>query len=82
MPTLKLLGKILVADLAMIIILSLLKFVIPISSDVRILNIPIIAIYTIIGAITYFFVAHKFNLIEEVFGSKLINKITKKFRRN
>ena len=82
MPTLKLLGKILVADLAMIIILSLLKFIIPISSDIRILNIPIIAIYTVIGAITYFFVAHKFNLIEEVFGSKLINKITKKFRRN
>ncbi len=82
MPTLKLLGKILVADLAMIIILSLLKFIIPISSDIRILNIPIIAIYTVIGAITYFFVTHKFNLIEEVFGSKLINKITKKFRRN
>ena len=81
MPTVKLLGKILLADIAMLIVLSLVKLVIPISSSVRLLNIPIIAIYALIGILVYFFVAHKFNLIEEVFGSKLINKITSKFRR-
>ena len=81
MPTVKLLGKILLADVIMLIVLSLVKLVMPISSSVRLLNIPIIAIYALIGVIVYFFVAHKFNLIEEVFGSKLINKITSKFRR-
>lgn len=81
MPTVKLLGKILLADVVMLIVLSLVKLVIPISSSVRLLNIPIIAIYALIGVIVYFFVAHKFNLIEEVFGSKFINKITSKFRR-
>ena len=81
MPTFRLLGKILLADVVMLIVLSLVKLVIPISSSVRLLNIPIIAIYALIGVLVYFFVSHKFNLIEEVFGSKLINKITSKFRR-
>ena len=81
MPTFRLLGKILLADVAMLIVLSLVKLVIPITSSVRLLNIPIIVIYALVGVLVYFFVAHKFNLIEEVFGSKLINKITSKFRR-
>ncbi len=81
MPTVKLLGKILLADIAMIIILLILKLIVPISSDIRLLNIPIIILYTIIGASTYFLVAHKLNLIETIFGSKLINKVKNKLRR-
>ena len=81
MPTFRLLGKILLADIAMLAVLFILKLFIPIYTSSRLLNIPIIAIYALIGILVYFFVAHKFNLIEEVFGSKLINKITSKFRR-
>ena len=81
MPTFKLLGKILLTDIAMLIALFILKLIVPIYTSSRLLNIPIIAIYAIIGILVYFFIAHKFNLIEEVFGSKFINKITSKFRR-
>ena len=81
MPTVKLLGKIILADIAMLVVLSLLKLIVPISSSVRLLNIPIIVFYAVVGVIVYFFVSHKFNLIEEVFGSKIINKITSKLRR-
>ena len=82
MPTVKLLGKITLADLTMFVTLCLLKLFVPISANTRLLNIPIIVIYTLIGALVYFLVSHKLNLIEEVFGSKLINKIKTKLRRN
>ena len=81
MPTVKLLGKIILADIAMLAVLFVLKLFIPIYTSSRLLNIPIIAIYAIVGIVVYFFVSHKFNLIEEVFGSTIINKITSKFRR-
>ena len=81
MPTLKLLGKILIADIAMIVVLLLVKLVIPIYTSSRLLNVPIIVIYSVIGAATYFFIAHKFKLIDEIFGSDLVNKIMTKLRR-
>ena len=81
MPTLKLLGKILIADIAMIVVLLLVKLVIPIYTSSRLLNVPIIVIYSVIGAATYFFIAHKFKLIDEIFGSELVNKIMSKLRR-
>lgn len=82
MTTLKVLWKVLIANFAMIVGILLLKLVIPISSNIRLLNIPIIIVYTIIGAGIYFLVALKFNLFEEVFGKKFINKIMRKLRRN
>ena len=81
MPTVNLLGKIILADITMLVVLFVVKLFIPIYTSSRLLNIPIIAIYTLIGIVVYFFVSHKFNLLEEVFGSKIINKITNKFRR-
>ena len=81
MPTVNLLGKIILADITMLVVLFVVKLFIPIYTSSRLLNIPIIAIYALIGIVVYFFVSHKFNLIEEVFGSKIINKITNKFRR-
>ncbi len=80
-PTLKMIWKIILADIVMLLGLTILKLIVPISSSVRLLNIPIIAVYTLVGCFLYFFVSYKFNLIEEVFGERLINKITSKFRR-
>ena len=82
LPTLKVLWKVLIADFAMIIGIMVLRLIIPISSNIRLLNIPIIIVYTIIGAGIYFLVSHKLNLFEEVFGKTFINKIIRKFRRN
>lgn len=81
-PTVKILWKIALANLAMIIVILLMKLIIPIYSTTRLLNIPIIIIYTLIGTLTYFPVAKRLNLFEEVFGKTFINKIENKLRRN
>ncbi len=78
--TAKILWKIILANLLMIVAISLFKFIIPIYSSSRLLNIPIIIIYTVIGAGTYFLVAKKLNLFEEVFGKEFINKFMKKIK--
>ncbi len=75
---LELLERLLFADIFMILSLFLVKFVVPISSSVRLLNIPIILVYTIIGAGVYLLVSYKSGVIEEVLGRKMLIKIKKK----
>lgn len=77
-PTIRIIGKIVIADVFMILSLFLVKFVVPISSSVRLLNIPIILVYTIIGAGVYLLVSYKSGVIEEVLGSKMLAKIKRK----
>ena len=77
-PTIRIIGKIIIADIFMILSLFLVKFVVPISSSVRLLNIPIILVYTIIGAGVYLLVSYKSGVIEEVLGSKMLAKIKRK----
>ena len=54
----------------MFIILYLLQFVIPISSDNRLLNLVILIIYGSVGALIYFIYSHKFKVFDRVFGRK------------
>ena len=77
-PTIKIIGKIIVADIFMILSLFLVKLIVPISSSIRILNIPIILVYTIIGASIYLLVSYKSGVINEVLGSKMLEKIKRK----
>lgn len=77
-PTIRIIGKIIIADIFMILSLFLVKFVVPISSSLRLLNIPIILVYTIIGAGVYLLVSYKSGVIEEVLGSKMLAKIKRK----
>lgn len=62
----------------MVIVLLLVKLIIPISVSQRFLNILIIAVYALIGAVVYLFYMYKTNSIKEVFGDKIINKFKKK----
>ena len=62
----------------MILALFLVKLVIPISSSVRLLNIPIILVYTIIGAGVYLLVSYKSGVIDEVLGKEMLAKIKRK----
>lgn len=80
-PTIKITGKIILADIFMILALFLVKLVIPISSSVRLLNIPIILVYTIIGAGIYLLVSYKSGVIEEVLGKEMLTKIKRKVVR-
>ncbi len=65
----------------MVISLFVLKFIIPISSSNRFLNIPIIIVYTLVGIIVYFVYMYKTNSIQTVFGDKMIKKISNKFMK-
>ncbi len=62
--------EIMCASLLMVIVLYLFKFIIPISSNKRFLNIFIILIYTLIGAIVYFTYTFKTNTIKNIFRKK------------
>ncbi len=76
--TLKQTLNIIAGTLLMLVGLNLVKFIIPIQSTSRILNLPIIIIYSIIGMIIYFLYAWKFNMFEDIFGEKMINKILRR----
>ena len=62
----------------MVISLFLLKFIIPISSPTRFLNIIIILVYAVVGILVYFFYMYKTNSIEAIFGKKMMDKFTKR----
>lgn len=79
--TLKILWKIALANLAMIVVILLFKFIIPMNVTRRLLNIPIIIVYTLLGASTYFLISKKLNLFDEVFGKEFMDKIMSKIKR-
>ena len=66
----------------MIVGLLLLRFVCPSVVSSRLLNVLIIALYTIIGALIYFVVTYKTGTINRIFGKEFIDKIVLKFKSN
>lgn len=58
--------------------LLLVKLVVPLSSESRFMNLPIIIVYTIIGGVVYLFYMYKTKSINQVFGDKILNKFKKK----
>ncbi|MDY5992753.1 MAG: polysaccharide biosynthesis protein [Bacilli bacterium] len=79
--TLKILWKIALANLVMIVVILLFKLIIPMNVTRRLLNIPIIIVYTLLGAGTYFLISKKLNLFDEVFGKEFMDKIMSKIKR-
>ena len=67
---------ILCGSVLMIFVLFVLKFVIPISS-VRIVNLFIIIVYSIIGSIVYLIFTSKMGTIKHIFGDKIRKSIKK-----
>ena len=67
--------EMMIGSLLMIIVLFIFSLIIPIYSKVRIINLFIIILYTIIGGIVYFIYAYKSNLIKNIFGDNFIKKI-------
>lgn len=62
----------------MIISLLLVKLVVPLSSEFRFMNLPIIIVYTIVGGAVYLFYMYKTKSINQVFGDKILNKFKKR----
>lgn len=55
----------------MIIVMFIFKFIIPIVSNVRVVNLFIIMIYILIGGFIYMIFSYRCGLIRRVFGNKL-----------
>ncbi|MBS5719856.1 MAG: polysaccharide biosynthesis protein [Clostridium sp.] len=66
------------ATVIMGLVLFLLRFVIPEVSSNRLVNLPIIVVYTLVGAIIYFIVIYKSKTLHTIFGQNNLKKITNK----
>ena len=73
--------NIICGGILMAIVLLLLRFVIPQVVDVKLLNIPIIIAYTLIGGIVYLVFTLKTGTLQAVFGDEMLSKMLKKFKR-
>ena len=76
-PTVKQLINTLCGTVLMVGALFALKLVIPISVPSRLLNIPIIVAYTLVGGAVYFIYMIKTKSITEIFGDNLLKKYKK-----
>lgn len=63
----------------MIVVVLLLKQIIP-YSDSRVLSFIFSCIYAIIGGLTYIFISIKTNLLYDIFGKNIINKVLIKLK--
>ena len=73
--------NIMCSSFLMVIVLFICKLFIPITSTNRIMNLVIILIYTVIGAIVYFVFNHFSKLTNRVFGKDILRILNKLFFR-
>ena len=67
--------EMMIGSILMIIVLFILSLIIPIYSKVRIVNLFIILLYALVGAIVYFIYVYKVKLLSNILGRNFINKI-------
>ena len=79
METIKKFFRTLIPLFAMIIVVIILKQIIPITSS-RVLSFIYSAIYGIVGASVYFFISLKTNLLYDILGKNIINKVLIKLK--
>lgn len=79
--TLKETINVIFSTIVMTVVILLLRFVLPTYSSSRIMNIPIICCYTIVGAVVYFILVYKTNTLKHIFGEENINKFRRKIKR-
>ena len=64
-------------SLVMLLILTLIKFIIPISSDTRLINLVIIIVYALIGGVIYFMYSYMSGLSKKVFGKDIVKVLNR-----
>lgn len=65
-------------SMVMIIVFFIIKFLFPISSTSRWINIFIILFYVLVGIVVYFVYAYKFKVFNHIFGKSLLQIFHKK----
>ena len=76
--TFKVVLKLIVPLIAMILVVTLLKIIIPFNIASKISCIIYIGICALLGATVFIIISYKMGILTEVFGEKFINKIIKK----
>ncbi len=71
--------KILLGIIGMLIVLTLLKYIVPFTTN-RVLSGVIVAIYSIVGALTYFGITYKTKAADAIFETNVIDVIKKKLK--
>jgi len=66
--------------IAMVVVVLLLRFVLPVYVRSRLMNIPLVLLYALFGSSVYFFLTYQFGTLEHVFGDKLLKNIKKKWK--
>ncbi len=59
-------------SMVMTITLFLLKFIIPITSSIRFINLFIVLIYVLIGGLVYIVFMYKLGMVKRIFGNKYV----------
>ena len=78
--TIKRIPSYLLSWISLILTIQILKIWIPIDLQNRLLQIPILTLYGIIGFVVYIYINDKFGNMKEVFGTN-VNNIIKKIRK-
>ena len=65
----------------MIFVLLLVRFVVPIDSTSRVINVFVILFYSLLGAFLYFYYAYRSKLTKNIFGGNFLKSISKIFLR-
>lgn len=76
--TFQMVGKIMIPTIAMILVVTILKTLIPINLVSKLSCALYIAIISIAGAFVYLAICYKMGLLTKIFGNKTINKMIKK----
>jgi uncharacterized membrane protein YkvI len=76
--TVKNFTDILCGCMVMVVLLFLMKFIIPIVSTSRVLNIFIILAYSLVGIVVYLLFVSKIGVVKNIFGKNFKNVFKKK----
>ena len=74
--------NILFSTIVMTAVILLLRLLLPTYSLSRVMNIPIICCYTIVGAVVYFILVYKTNTLKHIFGEEALGKIKKRLKKS
>ena len=75
--TVKSFVDILCGALLMILVLTIIRFFIPVVSSTRLMNLLIILLYAVVGASVYFIYAYRSKLTKNVFGGNFFKSVSK-----
>lgn len=76
--TFKILSKTLIPSITMVLVLTIFNYFIPISTITKFSSIIKIIINALIGGVIYIGISYKLNILDDLFGQEMLNKIIKK----